>query len=88
MRRSLAHRIIAFAARLDSRALEFRERNADGEFAPQTEGGPDPVAMARAYGPQTISGGGKAAVAGLGLAGVGLAAAALSRRKFRRTTPA
>jgi hypothetical protein len=35
-----------------ARAIHFdRARNSDGEFAPQTEGGPDPATMRAAYGP-------------------------------------
>jgi hypothetical protein len=75
-------RIARLTATLD-RALSFsRTRNSDGEFAPQAEDGPDPNAMARAYGaPETGQSGLKVA-ATVGGAGA-LTAAALLARKLR-----
>lgn len=69
-------------ARLDAALAFDRSRNSDGEFAPQAEGGPDPHAMARAYGsPESRASAPKAAaiVGGMG----GLTAAALLGRKLR-----
>lgn len=72
---SLPQRIIAFA----------RDRNADGEFAPQVGGGAGPAEMEKVYGTASLRrspnlGGKVAAVAG----GLGLGAAAiLARNKLR-----
>lgn len=72
---SLTRRIIAFS----------RDRNADGEFAPQSAGGAGPAEMEKVYGTASLRrssnvGGKVAAVAG----GLGLGAAAiLSRGKLR-----
>lgn len=79
---SLPQRIIAFA----------RERNGDGQFAPEAAaGGPDPVAMKKAYNPAllagSISGGKTAAVGGTSSPAAALAHA-LQASGFRMPQPA
>ena len=62
-----------------------RDRNQDGEFAPQSAGTPDPKAMAAAYGPGVIAGGfTKGAIEGAGAVAGGGGAALLARLAWRR----
>lgn len=74
--------LLRLNAKLDAAVAFSRERNSDGEFAPQAEDGPDPNAMARAYGPpETRKEGSKL---GMVASGAGaLTAAALLARKLR-----
>jgi hypothetical protein len=75
--------MIELAKRLDP--VKFsRERNADGEFAPDVPAGPDPASMAKAYGAPAARraklGVGRAVLAGAGA----LASAALLTRRLKR----
>ena len=74
--------LLRLNARLDEILGFDRSRNSDGEFAPQAEGGPDPNAMARAYGAPEARATGPKAAAVVGGAGA-LTAAALLARKLR-----
>ncbi len=75
----MKHLLLRLNARLDDVLAFDRTRNSDGEFAPQTEGGPDPNAMARVYGAPEARLTGPAAAAVVGGAGVLTVATLLGR---------